>query len=184
MLNKEKKIWLITDTHLGHDAMVQYCGRPQNHSDLILAALKRSLLDGDILIHLGDICIGNDTLWHARFNESLPNIRKILIRGNHDKRSNSWYMRHGWDFVCERFDDTLFGEHITFSHIPVAGIENWNIHGHFHNNLPRLQAKKWVTPDEEERNKDVLEGLNENHKLLAIENTQYAPVLLRKFIGK
>ncbi len=176
------KIWLITDTHLGHDKMVDYCGRPLDHSNIILDNLKASLKEGDTLIHLGDICIGNDAKWHEELSKALLGVKRILTLGNHDGKSNNWYIDHGWDFVCEQFSGHYFGRYITFSHIPIPKAQNLNIHGHFHNNLHRLLRKEWVTPDEEQRNMVLLENMNENHKLLAIENTDLKPVLLEKFI--
>jgi len=179
---KQPKIWVITDTHLGHKNMVQYCGRPENHSELILENLK-VIKEGDTVIHLGDFCIGNDSDWHIKFMAQIPaGVKKFLIRGNHDKKSNNWYLNHGWDFVAESFSDNYFGKFITFSHIPIPNVQNLNIHGHFHNNLHRLKRKEWVTPDEEERNMVVLESMNDNHKLLAIEETNYKPVLLNSLV--
>lgn len=166
------KTWLITDTHLGHAKMVEYCGRPENHSEIILKNLRKDIKDGDTLIHLGDICIGNDEAWHFDLIGYVPKgTNLILVRGNHDKKSDSWYLSHGWDFVCDSFSGHYFGEYITFSHIPIPNIQNINIHGHFHNNLHRM--------DEETK-----KGYNDNHKLLAIENTDYKPVELSAFLNK
>ncbi len=180
-----KKIWLITDTHLGHDAMVKYCGRPENHSELILKNLE-VIKSGDVLIHLGDICIGKDAEWHRELFLRLgAGVTKILVRGNHDGKSNAWYLEHGWDFVCENFTDTYFGQKITFSHIPILGVQNLNIHGHFHNTLHRLLRKEFVVEGEKERNdKDFdLDKYDKTiYKLLAIENTEYKPVLLEELL--
>lgn len=182
---KIARTWIITDTHFGHDKMVEYCGRPKNHSDLILKNLAM-IQTGDILIHLGDFCIGNDELWHKLFFEELSGVRKILVKGNHDRKSNNWYLTHGWDFVCDKFSDHFFGNYITFSHIPINGIQNINIHGHFHNTLHRLLDKKFY-PGEEERNKEdfPLENYNPKlHRLITIENTNYKPILLEQGLLK
>ena len=178
-----KKIWITTDTHFGHDKLVEYSGRPENHSTIILQELHKNLKEGDTLIHLGDICIGNDETWHHLLTE-LPKGKRILVKGNHDNKSNNWYLNHGWDMVCEQFSDHYFGKYITFSHKPIPHIQNLNIHGHFHNNLHKLLRKECVTPDEEKRNMVALDGMNANHKLLAIENTKYRPVLLESFVNK
>ncbi len=182
-----KKIWLITDTHLGHDAMVKYCGRPENHSEIILHNLTREgvVQSGDTLIHLGDICIGKDAEWHTKIMSVLGGVKTILVKGNHDGKSNAWYLEHGWNFVCENFTDTYFGQKITFSHIPIEDIKNLNIHGHFHNTLHRLLKKEFVVEGEKERNdKDFdLDKYDKTiYKLLAIENTEYKPVLLEELL--
>lgn len=187
-------IFLITDTHFYHDKMVQYCDRPENFSDLIGTQLFLLCNNpDDVLIHLGDICVGRDEEAHREFIEPLQ-CKKWLIRGNHDTKSNTWYLSHGWDWVGFMFQDRFFGKNILFSHTPMRyqeiqsslyGTESFdiNVHGHFHNNLHRLLEKKWATPDEEERNRVDLSNLTPKHKLLAIENTGYHPVLLDKFLN-
>jgi len=174
-------IYLITDTHFNHKNMVKYCNRPENFDKLIWDALD-NLPKDCTLIHLGDICMGGDIKTHEHIAK-LP-YKKILIKGNHDTKSNKWYREHGWDHVYKSLSEVYFGKYITLSHIPIPNIDHMNIHGHFHNNLERLKNKRWVVEDEEERNREVLKSLNSNHKLLAIEYTNYRPVLLEEFIKK
>jgi calcineurin-like phosphoesterase family protein len=174
------KYWIITDTHFGHRKMEEYCGRPANFEELIFKGLKQIQPD-DVVIHLGDFCIGEDEKWHNAWNSALFANKKILVRGNHDKKSDTWYYSHGWHSVVDSFSIHYLGNFITFSHIPIKGIQNKNIHGHFHNNLHRLLEGKYVVEGEKERNdKDFpLELYNKNiYKLLAIEDTNYKPVLL------
>lgn len=178
------KTWLITDTHFGHQQMVQWCNRPEDFSAQIFKNLEM-IMPGDLIIHLGDFCIGKDANWHKAWFTALPEAKRILIRGNHDKRSNSWYMEHGWHLVCDSFTLNTHGKRILFSHIPQKdnGQFDLNIHGHFHNTLHRLLEARWVTPTEEERNKDDLKVLTPKHRLLAIEYTDYKPVQLTKFLN-
>lgn len=162
-------IYIITDTHFNHSAMIPYCGRPENFNELIWRGLDQ-LKDDDILIHLGDICIGGDKEVHERLSKY--KFRKILVRGNHDKKSEGWYMSHGWDFACEQFEMKVFGRRIMFSHKPVVwnGEYDINVHGHFHNADPdRLEL-------------ELSRIKNGYQKLLAIEWTKYKPVSLEKFI--
>ena len=179
----EMRIWCISDSHFGHDKMVEYCGRPKDFSRQIVSNLSKMCRDDDILIHLGDICMGEDKYWHNAVIDRL-NCKKWLVRGNHDKKSNSWYLAHGWDFVCEQFTDTYFGKEILFSHVPQRdnGTFNLNIHGHLHNNLERLKRKEYVTPDEEARNIGVVDILTPKHKLIALEFTGYKPVNLNEVL--
>lgn len=169
--NTKNTIWVITDTHLGHEKMVQFCGRPKNHSEIILKNLSKTLKTGDTLIHLGDVCLGDDIGWHHHLAGHIPaGVKRILIKGNHDSKSSYWYQTHGWDFVLEQFTDTFYGKRITFSHIPIPGINHMNIHGHFHNNLHRMddETKRWYDPV--------------NHKLLEIESLGLRPVSLKSLI--
>jgi calcineurin-like phosphoesterase family protein len=48
------KYWVITDTHLGHGKMEEYCGRPKDFEDRILRNLT-CVQESDVLIHLGDV---------------------------------------------------------------------------------------------------------------------------------
>lgn len=185
-------IYLTTDTHFFHDKMPLYCGRPENHTEITgNNLLNANFGPDDVLIHLGDVCVGNDEKAHELYIAPLR-CKKWLVRGNHDSKTNLWYLSHGWDWVGFKFQDRLFGKNILFSHTPVEYRETpsllWgsdafdlNIHGHYHNTLHRLKQGKWVTPDEEARNVE-LKHITDRHKLLAIEYTDYKPVLLEKFI--
>ena len=95
-----RKYWIITDTHFGHDSMMKLCGRPEGFSEKILINLNRTVHCPDVLIHLGDICIGKEEYWHSELMKWAC-CKKWLIRGNHDKKSDMWYLNHGWDFVAE-----------------------------------------------------------------------------------
>jgi len=165
-----KKIYLISDTHFGHDAMIQYCGRPKGFEELLWKGMQ-ILQEDDILIHLGDICIGKNADWHAKYIEPLP-CKKILVRGNHDKKSDKWYLEHGWDFVCNQFKNKMYGKKIVFSHMPVVwdGDYEMNVHGHFHNS------------DHRRHEPELLAVKNGYQKLIAVEWTEYKPVLLKHVV--
>ena len=160
--------WITTDTHFGHDKLMEYLNRPKGFEDLILRRHQNTIKQGDVLIHLGDICIGNDKHWHAQFMKCLPSVKRWLIRGNHDKKTNHWYLNHGWDFVATTIQMRVYGLDILFSHIPQpdSGYDI-NIHGHSHNNdhhrhEPELKAVK-----------------SSKHRLVFLEH-HYAPVNLRR----
>jgi calcineurin-like phosphoesterase family protein len=165
------KIYLTTDTHFGHHKMMEYCNRPEGFEEIILNNLSK--IKPDVLIHLGDFSLcGKDEYWNQRFMD-IVKCKKWLIRGNHDKKTNQWYLEHGWDMVCEQFRDNYFGKIIMFSHKPVVwdGDYDINIHGHMHNSdhrqsEPQLSLIK-----------------NGYQKLLAIENIDYKPVNLEYFIN-
>lgn len=178
------KIYIITDTHFFHDKIAEYCDRPKNHTEIIGEnLLSINLSKDDILIHLGDICVGNDQKAHELYIQPLV-CRKWLVRGNHDNKSNSWYIAHGWDWVGDQFIAKLFGKKILFSHLPqkIDNTIDMNIHGHFHNTLHRLLNKKWVTPEEEKRNMIPLSVLTDKHKLLVLEDVEYKPIPVESLI--
>ena len=156
--------WLTTDTHFGHEQIKFYEDRPDNFEELILKH-HHIPKDKNLLIHLGDFAFKDIEYWCERFCEVVE-CRKILVRGNHDSKSDNWYMEHGWDFVCRRFDIKKFGLNIAFTHAPIVSEDcDINIHGHLH----RLSRN-------EERNL-----LTNQNKLLHIEET-FKPVTLKKFL--
>lgn len=132
------KFWIISDTHLGHDKLTtEYHIRPEGFEEKILRNLMTHVMDADILIHLGDICIGKDEFWNNAIRD-LPG-RKWLVRGNHDGKSLTWYLSHGWHFVADQITLDAYGKRICFSHEPVHPKEcdggsrfDINIHGHCH----------------------------------------------------
>lgn len=158
--------WVTTDTHFGHAELIKLKTRPAKVDDLIMRNHWK-IPPGDILIHLGDICWGNDAEWHALFRE-IP-VRKWLVKGNHDKKTASWYLDHGWDFVCESFTMEYFGRDILFSHIPQykTGYYDLNIHGHLH-------AGK--------HHHEYSDFMHEKNILLALENNNYRPYKLKTIL--
>ncbi len=166
------KIWLTTDTHFGHTKLVELCGRPENFTERIFNGFYFSLQAGDILIHLGDFCIGEDTGYHAQFELNTLGVTRWLVRGNHDRKSNSWYLNHGWHWVGESMELNMFDKKILFTHrpndFPSPDPKVINIHGHLHNSAHRDTETKPIP---------------NYHHLLALEYTNYQPVLLEKFIA-
>ncbi len=159
-------IWLLTDTHFRDRVMIDYCGRPEDFDKRILDAWQRCVKPDDLLIHLGDIGM-HDTEWAHQQIRACPG-KKVLTLGNHDKNSWTWYMSNGWDVVCESFTLNRYGRTWLFSHKPQPDLGHWdlNVHGHFHNN----PEDRWEL--------DLKSRLTPKHRLLAIENTKYQPVLL------
>ena len=160
------KAYVISDTHFNHEKIIGFCNRPVNHEFLMYESLK-TIKETDLLIHLGDICIGGDQEIHVAIKAL--KCRKVLVMGNHDSKSWSWYMEHGWDFVCDSFRLKYAGKIIHFSHKPEPwdGIWEINVHGHLHNLGHRenefKELKKW-------------------HRLYAPELMDYRPIELAKFI--
>lgn len=166
------RTWIITDTHFGHDMLHRRGFRPFGFEDIILTNL-RQLQPSDRLIHLGDVSWVEDARWHHELWENCPAETRILVRGNHDrKRSDTWFMEHGWSVVVEALWISRYGLDIEFSHVPrdlskmVPWPEYRNIHGHTHGNTPR-HGEEW------ERSYDP-----RHHIEIALEFTNYQPVML------
>lgn len=138
------KIWATSDTHFGHEKLIQW-GRPPDFGERLLKSLASA--GGDMLIHCGDFCIGQDEKHAIAFMQAASRFtRKVLVRGNHDHKSYSWYLKMGFSHVCETMMFRMNGRNLLFSHIPILKRpnEHWgafpparNIHGHLHGNNHR-----------------------------------------------
>lgn len=164
-----KPIYLTTDTHFGHEMMCSKFGiRPKGFEAIILSNLM-ALPEDSTLVHLGDFCIGDDEEWHKKFMENIPCKRKVLVRGNHDNKSDTWYYNNGWSFICSSFIARYFGKRILFSHIPKDHshypFTQINVHGHTHGDRHR-----------DEELKDIYDP--PYHREIALEKTGLKPVLL------
>lgn len=191
--------WVMADPHLGHTGLSDDGFRPAGFSEKVIKALSLNAAScqgkGDPIIFLGDIAFNEEEKWHKAIT-SLPG-KKWLIKGNHDRRSLTWYLDRGWDFVCESMSLTIFGKNILFSHQPqvvqssatishispdpgVARCQgeslhyaatgyDLNIHGHFHNFGAAKVAK--TEPH-------LFKILTPQHYLMCLEKLNYQPVKL------
>lgn len=144
--------WIISDTHFNHTKLEEWGGRSGNWQERIWKSLE-AIPKEDVLIHLGDICIGNDAEIHERIAKL--QCRKILVRGNHDKKSLTWYMENGWNFVVDSMEIIYHGYYVYFSHRPTPPMfhYNYNIHGHTHGNLHR--SEEYVAYYDTDYHKDI-----------------------------
>lgn len=161
------RIWITADNHYNHPNLLKYCYRPEGYEELVTKQLEEFVQEGDILINLGDVIIYEPN----QLKDYMKNIKgtKILVRGNHDQKSDSWYIRQGFDIVC----DSIVMKKILFTHKPAESIPRHirlNIHGHLHNS--------------QHHDDETDSFLTDKHYLIAIENTKYKPVLLESIIGK
>ena len=171
------RILVTADLHLGHTALSNDGLRPEDFSEKILTNLNRILNPNDILICLGDVCFGNDAEWHERLTTLFPPdyCKRWLVKGNHDTKSNMWYLAHGWSMVCESFTLEAFGKKILFSHIPQkeTGLYDLNVHGHFHDfGMERVKEKE----------PELFAILTEKHKLISLETLHYEPIKLQRIV--
>ncbi len=155
--------WLISDTHFFHENIAEYCDRPAGWQDLIIENWNRWIHPNEIVFHLGDLALGKKEDAEAlipRLNGKL-----FLMRGNHDRRSVSFYNRFGITMVKDPYQmETDTGLKLIFSHRPIVPLPPGllNLHGHVHNN---------PTP-----------GLGSRHINLSIEVRQYRPWKLSEIL--
>jgi len=165
---RQRKWWIISDTHWFHYKTSEWCGRPENFTELTIKNLRQKVCAQDILIHLGDVIFKNQDQLKG-IMDSIPGV-KILTKGNHDKETDSWYSARGFHVVC----DQIVIKNILFSHKPLRIPEeiDWNCFGHFHNSDHRRHEPHFQA---------ILEP---RHKLFALEYSNYEPIDLQRFITK
>lgn len=158
------RYWLISDTHFHHlGAMVTACGRPSDHTERTISNILRLVNADDVLVHLGDVALCKG----PRLIETLArlsHLRMWLILGNHDHQSVTWYLTHGFAAVCQ----SMVFRNVLLTHAPANVLPanaTLNVHGHLHNTGHHpTDLKPW-------------------HKLFALENERYEPVLWDKWVG-
>lgn len=127
--------WLFSDPHFGHKRIKKLCHLPDDCEIKILRQLTTKTQPGDVVICLGDVAFYDVEKWCQEIVEALPGRLLWLIKGNHDKKSNTWYLSHGWHMVCEGLELNAFGRYLWLTHRPdYSRIHHViNVHGHFHN---------------------------------------------------
>jgi calcineurin-like phosphoesterase family protein len=139
------EIWVISDTHFGHQNIIDYCDRPFKTAYLMNEAIRdnwnSTVKPNDKVYHLGDVYMGyNQKESIVHFLKSLHG-KKRLILGNHDngkdKALQDCFQKIGmWRMFPE------FG--LLLTHVPVheSALERHerntevfhlhNVHGHIH----------------------------------------------------
>jgi calcineurin-like phosphoesterase family protein len=131
-------IYFISDLHLGHSNIFKYepirqttFGSHKNYIKEIIKRWNSVVKKNDIVYNLGDFIVGfnqmkrdlNLTISEKDFAKSIMNAlngRKILILGNHDHKSKSWYKEIGFDDV-KHFDYIEYNGKIIFLfHYPLC----------------------------------------------------------------
>ncbi|MDD1705777.1 MAG: 2'-5' RNA ligase family protein [Methanoregulaceae archaeon] len=123
--------FVISDLHLGHRNIIQYCRRPFSSSDEMDEVLIRNwnhrIAPSDEVFYLGDLCHGKCAKPASAYLSRLNGLIQV-ISGNHDEEIPgavpSLRLQYGTtDFF--------------FIHDPVGapdGFPGWIVHGHLHNN--------------------------------------------------
>lgn len=125
-------LFVISDTHFGHENIIGYCGRPfscaAEMDEAIVDRWNATVRPQDHVYHLGDVAMKKP---HLEIVKRL-NGHKRLIPGNHDIFEAEVYLRY-FEKVCGmRVLDGMLLTHIPI-HAGSLGRFKANIHGHIHN---------------------------------------------------
>ena len=129
------KVWLFSDPHFGHNKIIKFerteFATVKEHDQFILKSINANLHPGDTLICLGDL--GYRDIWKENISKIKAGVRKILIKGNHDKESESIYKK----YFDEVYSGPLFvNKFVVLSHEPIPVSDHFlNVHGHLHNSF-------------------------------------------------
>lgn len=127
-------IYFIADTHFYHHNIIKHCNRPFNDviemNEYIISQWNNTVNNNDTVYHLGDFA------FHVSKKKLIDLISrlngyKILVKGNHDKKSLTFWRRCGFDEVYN--DPIILNNRYLLSHRPVDTFSFYNIHGHTHN---------------------------------------------------
>ena len=130
-------IWFTADYHFYHSNIIKYCFRPfRDIYEMEYELIKRNnevVKKDDILYVIGDIALPNKvTKYKLETTIAALNGKKYLIRGNHDKYSDDFYKKIGFEEVY----DMLKVEEFNLVHDPAMVNlnlrEKWLV-GHVHN---------------------------------------------------
>lgn len=150
------KTYFISDLHFGHTNLLRFERSEfetiEEHDNFIIETINKTVKLNDVLYILGDI--GNAD------KVRLLNGRKILIMGNHDKRSVHEYRT----FFSEVYEHPIYyNTRILLSHYPHPVDQGiLNLHGHLHGS--------WLESD--------------NHFNLSAAMIKYRPVAAEVFTNK
>lgn len=134
------KVFFISDLHLNHGNIIDYCDRPfnsiQEMNDTIVRNWNSVVGPDDIVYFLGDFALGRDVDKVYEEYSKLLNGTIYFLRGNHDK-SRSVVSRY-FNLIDTGTTVSYNDSHFILSHHPLYDSEipkgYINLHGHIHNN--------------------------------------------------
>ena len=131
-----KRIWFTSDLHLGHRSAISMCGRPfetvEEMNETLIHNFNQSVKKNDTVYILGDIAHRTPVVEVNQLIGRL-NGKKILCKGNHDKKYNVELFNGIYDFL----EIAVHGVNVSLMHYPMM---SWpksmhgslHLHGHIH----------------------------------------------------
>ena len=135
--------YLISDLHLDHANIINYCSRPFIHSNVdemneVLVNNWNNTVKNNAVYFLGDLSFGRGSRSADQWLEKLGG-KISFIRGNHERARNSK------EYEILEYNGRRFLLVHSPNHLPVKW-DGWVIHGHKHNNemkdYPFINGKK------------------------------------------
>lgn len=169
------KIWVISDTHFNHQKLIDKWHRPDSCQEDMIRRWKLSVRREDTIIHIWDVIHNRQSELWAIMKE-LPGY-KILVKGNHDEKPNSWFLKNWFDEVHDSYRVAIDRRiSVLFTHRPIDKdthrILEININGHFHDYI-------WNP----KRHKEDYNNLTLANRIYSPELENYCPIDIRVLIN-
>jgi calcineurin-like phosphoesterase family protein len=173
-----KRIWVLSDTHFGHENMYRFTHTVEGITRRVREAFADAregdaemvrrwaaqVATTDIVYHLGDLTMERSARGRTLLTSILPFLpgHKRLILGNHDHLDVRDYRALGFEKVLS---SRRFGSQVLLSHIPVHPMALHgalvNVHGHTH----------------------ALPDYGPQYRNVSVERINYTPILLDTVLG-
>ena len=132
----DNMIYFTSDLHLGHRGIIEMQNRPfeniQEMNQVLIRNYNAVVHKNDTVYILGDI---SNHLPRDRANELISKLngKKILVKGNHDKK----YDTELFEEICDFKTVSLNGVYFALMHYPMLSWPKKNsgsiqLHGHIH----------------------------------------------------
>ncbi len=161
------RIFLVSDTHFGHENIIKYCNRPFKSAEEMDWEMVRRWNDvvrpDDHVWHLGDVYMGCERGYIDNLLGQLKG-KKRLILGNHDRSKDQILAKHFEKIVLWR---DFKGEGALLSHVPLHPDSiikgRINVHGHIHDRHVLKPETYSIDP---------------RYRCVCVEHTDYTPICL------
>jgi len=159
--------YVIADTHFYHSNIIKYENRPFNDiehmNNEIVKRWNNTVKKNDRVFVLGDVSfLGLDD---TKSIISKLNGTKILVLGNHDKKSIQYWMDIGFSEVYKY--PIIYKEFFILSHEPPT---------YFNENCPYFYIYGHV------HSTDMYKTITKNSACVSIERWDYKPVSIEKLV--
>lgn len=133
-------LWFTSDTHFGHKNVIKYCNRPfqtvEEMDEVLIKNWNSRICPNDVVYHLGDVAFRSVEETNAILKRL--NGKKILIRGNHDKKINSSLFEGVYNYYELKVQDKF----IVMCHYAMrvwnkSHHGSYHLYGHSHGTLPQ-----------------------------------------------
>lgn len=136
-------IWFTSDTHYGHENVIQHCNRPFSNAaemqEVLLENFNSKVKKNDDVYFLGDLTLGKYDFAISILKQM--NGRIHIVRGNHDhwsRKQKEYPVVWIKDYYELKHDNQLFVlSHYPFLRWNKSHYGSYHLHGHCHNNLPQ-----------------------------------------------